>query len=109
MKQKELVTNMTKTPHVHYHIIVTDMITKHTDEKKRTVHFKDGMSLESCLNDVTSEFQFTEYQKHYAFYKNEATEYVRFEATLLGEHLKLTSDIYTCYCEPLNVNQDPPF
>lgn len=109
MSPKELVTDLSKEPHVHYVIQVKDITTGQVDEKRNTIQYSESVSIEDCLNTVTEEFRFTEYVKHYAFYKNEATEYIRFEATLLNENLKLTSDIFTCYCEPLNKDQEPPF
>lgn len=78
------------------------------NEKKATDYFKSP-------NHIVEQFlksfgmTFVEYQKHYARYPEGNTEYIRFEGTIEKDHFTLTVDAWSCYCEPLNENQEPPF
>lgn len=106
----ELKVNRNKAPHVHVIRKMKDLVTGHEDENHTTLSSRHRtFSIETTLDDMIRSFQFTEYVKNYSFYKDGATEYIRFEGTLLGYQLKLTMDVFTCYCQPLNENQEPPF
>lgn len=107
MKMRELVTNMNKPPHMHARWTVKDN-RKKTNEENHKTYRMGNFSIESVLDEFKSRFVFIEYQQHYAQYVNEGTEYIRFEATL-AEGYSLTCDVFSCYCEPLNEKQDPPF
>lgn len=109
MRMKERVTNLSKHPHIHYVMLITDTILNETEEKRKTLRKSSTMSIESITTSLTDIFRFTEYNKSYSYYKDGNTEYVRFEGSLMDQKLKLTLDVFTCYCEPLNENQEPPF
>jgi hypothetical protein len=99
-------------PHIHAHYFVRDNANGEVhDEKKYVVQpaVMNPISVEEVTNQVRDQFAFTEYKLSYAFYKDGATEYIRFEGTLVGGLLKLTLDVFSCYCVPLNENQEPPF
>jgi len=97
-----------KRPHVHVIQIVKKPKTKYVDEQHFS-YYLPRLSIENLLDELLQHYQFVEYNKSYAFYKDGATEYIRLEGTLLEDHLKLTMDVFSCYCEPLNENQEPPF
>ena len=108
MSPKELGTNTALKPHGHWVMAIKDLKDGHKDEIKGS--FKpDLISIERATENLTSVYQFTEFNKSYAFYEKEATEYLRFEGTVSQLQLQLTIDVFTCYCEPLNENQEPPF
>lgn len=108
MNQRELVTNMAKKPHGHWRMIIKDL--KDGYEEQQDGGFTPELiSIDKATDNLTALYQFTEYNKSYALYENGATEYVRFEGTVSQLRLKLTIDVFTCYCEPLSDGQDPPF
>lgn len=94
-------------PHIHTRWSIKDG-SEIVAEDKATALKKD-FSIENILDGFKKLHAFTEYQQHYAFYKEGDTEYIRFEGTLLEDHLKLTIDVFSCYCVPLNEDQPPPF
>ena len=105
--------NLKVKPHGHYRMTIIDPVLKQEGvEFEETISktFKlDSFSIENCTDMLTSTFQFTEYVKNYAYYKDGNTEYIRFEGTVADTGLQLTIDVFSCYCEPLNENQEPPF
>lgn len=108
MSKKELTVNKNKKPHGHWKMAIKDLETG--DVEHQVGGFRsDVISLDEATDQLTYIYQFTEYNKSYAFYKDGATEYLRFEGTVAGLRLRLTIDVFTCYCEPLNENQEPPF
>lgn len=107
-----MVTEKKVGPHPHIHWILQikapDLV---VEESRQTMHYYKDASIENITNDLTKNFEFVEYEKHYALYKDGATEYVRLEGTChsADELFKVTCDVFTCYCEPLNENTEPPF
>lgn len=97
-------TTKSNKPHTHYHLFLKDG-SEVLKEVKTTVRPDPHNAVENLIK----EFAFVEYVKNFAFYKNEATEYIRFEGTLVDQGYKLTVDAFSCYCSPLNVGQEPPF
>ena len=95
--------------HVHTIQIVKDLKTGESEESRKRYANHNSFSVENCTADLTSNFQFTEYAKSYAYYPDGDVEYVHIEGTLYSLHLQLTIDVFSCYCEPLNEKQDPPF
>lgn len=95
--------------HVHAVMICKDQKDGATDETHMTFGQGRSFSIENITDDLTKQFWFTEYSKSYAYYPEGDTEYIRFEASVFGEPIKLTLDVFSCYCEPLNENQEPPF
>lgn len=94
--------------HVHAIMLCKDLTNGKLDETHTTMRGR-GFSIENITDDLTKQFTFTEFNKSYALYKDGDTEYLRFEGSLMGEQIKLTLDVFSCYCEPLNENQEPPF
>ena len=92
-------------PHVHIHSFLKDG-RETISEDKRVDKANDPLTV---TNLIKQGMAFLEFNESYAFYRNEAVEYVRLEGTLVDQGYKLTVDAFTCYCEPLNENQDPPF
>lgn len=94
--------------HTHMHVFLRDG-KKVVHERKVTDYFKSpNHYLESFIKGL--HIDFLEYQKHYASYEEGDTEYLRFEGTINdSNHFALTVDSWSCYCEPLNENQEPPF
>lgn len=107
MSLKELVTNMSKTPHVHARWEIKDLKFNEKVNNHKT-YSMGSFSIESVLEKFKSDWTFVEYNQNYACYKNDGTEYIRFEATL-ADGYTVTADVFSCYCEPLNEDQDPPF
>lgn len=102
-----LETNL-KNKHGHWRIHIKDLVT--SDEETTTKKLPStSFSIEAVTDELTGKYQFTEYEKHYAYYKDGDTEYVRFVGTVAELQLQLTIDVWTCYCEPLNENHEPPF
>lgn len=93
--------------HVHWRMVVKEG--NDSEESGGVYRNPNKFSVETCTDDLTSKFQFTEYVKHYAYYKDGDTEYIRFEGHLFGDKLDVTIDVFSCYCEPLNEGQEPPF
>lgn len=104
-----VVNKLQKNKHGHWRMTTKDLATKdeETVTKKLTRH--TSFSIEDITADLTKHYQFIEYEKHYAFYPDGDTEYVRFVGTVAELQLQLTIDVWTCYCEPLNENVEPPF
>lgn len=102
-----LTVNM-KTKHGHWRMTTEDLVTgdKETTQKKLP---RTSFSIETATDDLTKHYQFVEYEKHYAYYIDGDTEYIRFVGTVAELQLRLTIDVWSCYCEPLNENQEPPF
>lgn len=95
--------------HVHTIQTVKDLKTGESEESRKKYHNHNSFSVENCTADLTSQFHFTEYSKSYAYYADGDIEYVRLIGTLHGANLQLTLDVFSCYCEPLNEGQEPPF
>lgn len=103
-----LVTNMANKPHGHWRMVNKDL--KDGYEEVQVGGFQPKyLTIDQATDNLTQLYQFTEYDKSYAFYEHGATEYVRFEGTVSQLNIKVTIDVFTCYCEPLNDNQEPPF
>jgi hypothetical protein len=100
--------NTTVKPHVHARWSVKDNVNGELRDEQMLTG-KGPFSIENILDGITKLYAFTEYDKSYAFYKDGNTEYLRFEGTTVEDNLKLTCDVFSCYCEPLNENQEPPF
>ncbi len=103
------ITGRLPRPHVHVHWFLKDNANGEVHDEKKYVVKLANTSIEAVTNEIRDKFAFTEYQLHYAFYKDGATEYIRFEGTLVNGFLQLTIDVFSCYCVPLNENQEPPF
>jgi len=102
-----LATNL-KQKHGHWRMSMKDILTG--DEELSSARLPmHSFSIENVTQELTRDHQFTEYEKHYAYYKDGDTEYVHFVGTVADLNLKLTIDVWTCYCEPLNENDEPPF
>jgi hypothetical protein len=108
MSKRELGTNRFKPAHGHWRMTVKDLVSGEEETTSKKLP-KDSFSIEAATDDLTKHWRFVEYEKSYAYYKDGDTEYIRFVGTVAEIHLQLTIDVWTCYCEPLNENQDPPF
>lgn len=102
-----LQTNTTNKPHMHARWTIKDGGTA-LEEIVKTYKTSDSPTIVGKLDEFKSKFVFIEYDESYARDKEGNTEYVRFEATIQGD-FQLQLDLFTCYCEPLNENQEPPF
>jgi hypothetical protein len=69
-------------------------------------------TLSELLDELTPEYVVERYRQDYTYYKDGETEYIKFHAHLFDEAdntFTLTVHVFSCYCEPLNVNTEPPF
>lgn len=62
----------------------------------------------AALADVKKEFEFKRYAETYSRDTNGNTEYLILTGNTVDD-LRLTIHSFSCYCEPLNENQEPPF
>lgn len=103
-----MVLVVSKLKHGHWRMTVKDLVTG--DEETTTKQLpRTSFSVEAATDDLTKHYRFVEYEKSYAYYKDGDTEYVRFVGVVAELQLQLTIDVWTCYCVPLNENEEPPF
>lgn len=62
----------------------------------------------AAVNEFKQDFEFKRYAETYSRDQDGNTEYIIFTATTKDD-FRLTIHSFSCYCEPLNENQAPPF
>jgi alpha-acetolactate decarboxylase len=78
-------------------------------EDAQVYHNKSaGVIAQTLVDELTKEFVVIKSHADYVFHENEAVEYYKYKA-LFSTKERLTVHVFTCYCEPLNENQSPPF
>lgn len=106
-------TKVTK-PHTHIHLFFKDKKSGKTIFERKTA-LKQGQTkgiLDQFVEEVTTDYVIERYRLDYSFDKDGATEYFKYHAQVYDEHndyYTLTVHVFSCYCEPLNENKEPPF
>jgi hypothetical protein len=99
-----LKTRLDARPHTHIRTEIKYMNGKIIHEDK-LVH---SYTAPVAAMTVISSSDYDKYELKYSRDKDGGTEYFLINAVLTDE-FRLTAHVFSCYCEPLNEDETPPF
>lgn len=114
MNQKELATKGTK--HTHSRILLKSWDYTKTIHEAKASHGDSPPAevLWSFIEEFNKVYKTTKAQTNYSLDEEGNTEYYKYAATARSAadynvNYRLTVHVFSCYCEPLNENKEPPF
>lgn len=100
-------TNVVGTKiHTHIRTELKHMNGRVIDKNKHSTSYTPKATLDAFKEQ--GQFEFKRYAETYSRDFDGNTEYIIFTGTTKDD-FRLTIHSFSCYCEPLNENQEPPF
>lgn len=100
----ELKTNFDKEPHVHVRVDAPKV------KFKNQLQVLEDVKPREVMKGWIERFDWHYYTERYSHDLDGDTEYLKLQGKPIDDvDYLLTVHVFSCYCEPLNENQDPPF
>lgn len=90
--------------HTHVRVKVQDFLGSELSDEREI----SELEATTAFLEKTSKYTFKRYTESYLLDKDADTQLYEFTGVTNGNY-RLTILVFSCYCVPLNVNQDPPF